>query len=53
MVGMGAEARTIVRAEAADYSCDCWAVKISHSASHTHSMAERLNTAKEDKTVAG
>jgi hypothetical protein len=28
MIGMGAEASTIVRAEAADFFCDCWAVKI-------------------------
>jgi hypothetical protein len=28
MIGMGAEASTIVRAEVADFFCDCWAVKI-------------------------
>jgi hypothetical protein len=28
MIGMGAEASSIVRAEAADFFCDCWAVKI-------------------------
>jgi hypothetical protein len=28
MIGMGAEASTVVRAEAADFFCDCWAVKI-------------------------
>jgi hypothetical protein len=28
MIGMGVEAITIVRAEAADFFCDCWAVKI-------------------------
>jgi hypothetical protein len=28
MIGMGAEASTIVRAEEADFFCDCWAVKI-------------------------
>jgi hypothetical protein len=29
MIGMGAEACTIVRAEAADFFCNCGAVKIS------------------------
>jgi hypothetical protein len=28
MIGMDAEASTIVRAEAADFFSDCWAVKI-------------------------
>jgi hypothetical protein len=28
MIEMGAEAITIVRAEAADFFCDCWKVKI-------------------------
>jgi hypothetical protein len=28
MIGMGAEASTIVRAEAADFFCDCGTVKI-------------------------
>jgi hypothetical protein len=28
MIGMGAEASTIVRAEAADFFCNCGAVKI-------------------------
>jgi hypothetical protein len=28
MIGMGAEASTIVRTEAVDFFCDCWAVKI-------------------------
>jgi hypothetical protein len=28
MIGMGAEVSTIVRAEAADFFCDCWAVKV-------------------------
>jgi hypothetical protein len=28
MIGMGAEASTIVRAETANFFCDCWAVKI-------------------------
>jgi hypothetical protein len=28
MIGMGAEASTIVRAEVADFFWDCWAVKI-------------------------
>jgi hypothetical protein len=28
MIGMGVEASTIVRAEAVDFFCDCWAVKI-------------------------
>jgi hypothetical protein len=28
MIGMGAKSITIVRAEAADFFCDCWAVKI-------------------------
>jgi hypothetical protein len=28
MIGMSAEASTIVRAEAADFFCDCWAVMI-------------------------
>jgi hypothetical protein len=28
MIGMGAEASTIVRAVTADFFCDCWAVKI-------------------------
>jgi hypothetical protein len=28
MIGMGGEASTTVRAEAADFFCDCWAVKI-------------------------
>jgi hypothetical protein len=27
MIGMGAKSITIVRAEAADFFCDCWAVK--------------------------
>jgi hypothetical protein len=29
VIGMGVEAITIVRAEAAYFFCDCWAVKIS------------------------
>jgi hypothetical protein len=28
MIGMSAEASTIMRTEAADFFCDCWAVKI-------------------------
>jgi hypothetical protein len=28
MIGMGAEASTIVRAEAADFFCDSWAVEV-------------------------
>jgi hypothetical protein len=28
MIGMGAEASAIVRAEAEDFFCDCWAVKV-------------------------
>jgi hypothetical protein len=28
MIGMGTKSITIVRAEAADFFCDCWAVKI-------------------------
>jgi hypothetical protein len=28
MIGKGAEASTTVRAEAADFFCDCWAVKM-------------------------
>jgi hypothetical protein len=28
MIGMGVEARTVVRAEAADFFCECWAVEV-------------------------
>jgi hypothetical protein len=61
MIGMGAEATTIVRAEAADFFCDCWAVKIPSDervgvvpgSVHYHEQGLRLESFQDFKVGGG
>jgi hypothetical protein len=47
MIGMGVEVITIVRAEAADFFCDCWAVRI-HSDDHVGDVPGSIHCHAQD-----